>query len=103
MKRIFIVMVAIIFATTFNISAEQQTAPVTTTFTANITCQNCVNRITKALSQERGVRDLRINLATRTVAVTYRPDRITKGQVSKKISDLGFNVEEKTVDENKAR
>src|SRR5690554_886463 len=73
----------------------------TTHYSVSIDCQNCVDKITKDLAFVRGVRDLEFNIEEKTVAVTYRYDRVDKGTLAQRMRDLGYEVEEIKKEEEK--
>jgi len=73
---------------------QAQKNSTTTNYSVSIDCQNCVDKITKDLAFVRGVRDLEFNIEEKTVAVTYRYDRVDKGTLAQRMRDLGYEVEE---------
>lgn len=46
-----------------------------TFFIENMDCENCIRKIEKNIAFEKGVTDLKCDLSTRTVKVTYRTDK----------------------------
>src|SRR5690554_7577797 len=67
---------------------QAQKNSTTTHYSVSIDCQNCVDKITKDLAFVRGVRDLEFNIEEKTVAVTYRYDRVDKGTLDRKSTRL---------------
>lgn len=57
-----------------------------------MTCAACSNRIEKALFRLPGVVEARVNLATETATITYRPGEVEPEALVYKIKDLGFDV-----------
>lgn len=57
-------------------------------------CQSCVNKITKNIPFEKGVKDLNVDLEGQTVTVKYRDDKTTKENLVKAFEKLDFKVEE---------
>lgn len=64
-------------------------------FTVNMDCNSCVEKITKQLTFEKGVKDLYVNLENQIVAVKYRPDKTSKDLLKKAIEKLEYVVKEK--------
>jgi len=58
----------------------------------NMHCQNCANRITENLLNEKGIRRVNANAAEKTVIITYRPTEIDKEKIIALIKELGYTV-----------
>lgn len=56
----------------------------------DITCDHCVNAITECVSGVPGVDTVHVDLASKRVSVTGRPDRAA---VAAAIDDAGYTVE----------
>ncbi|TCO08738.1 heavy-metal-associated domain-containing protein [Natronoflexus pectinivorans] len=102
MIRKTLLLTGLAFMLAFTASAQRSNQE-STTFSVNIDCQNCVNRITNQLAFERGVRDLSFDLEAQTVEVTYRNNRTDKEKLAEKIRELGFEVKEKKEEGDKAK
>ena len=61
----------------------------------NVHCDNCVARIKKNISFEKGVKDLYISLEDNIVAVKYQTSRTDKKKIQDAIKKLGYEVSEK--------
>ena len=66
------------------------------TFIVNMHCQGCKDKIEKFIPLEKGVRDIKVDLAKKEVTVFYKPTKTTKEKLIKAIEDLGYNCKEKT-------
>ncbi len=80
MKRILLFMLCAMF--TFSLASAQETKnkskKETTKFLIeNMHCDNCIKKIEKNIAFEKGVTDLKCDLNTHTVEVTYRSDKTT--------------------------
>jgi len=64
----------------------------TVKFTTSITCENCVNTIMGSLPKEKGVKDVKTDLATKIVTVTYQKDKNTTEQIKRNIEKLGYTA-----------
>lgn len=76
------------------IEAQEKNKIETCTFSVSIDCQGCIDTITKDLAFVKGVRDLQFSLEEKTVAVTYRNDKVSKETLAERIKKLGYKVEE---------
>lgn len=94
MKLIALIIVFLGFSVISSHAQNNDRKPVTTVYSVNIDCQNCVDKITKELAFTRGVRDLQFSIENQTVAVIYRPDRLSKDVIEKKLKDLGYEASE---------
>jgi copper chaperone CopZ len=64
----------------------------TVKFTASITCENCVNTIMSSLPKEKGVKDVKTDLETKTVTVIFQKDKNSGEQIKRSIEKLGFTA-----------
>lgn len=64
----------------------------------NIRCQSCVNLIEKTLKNLSGIEDVKINLATEEIFLTYDEEKINLEDIKKKIESLGYGIEESSSD-----
>ena len=99
MRKLLTMMICA-FCSISLVSAQQtksKNEKVTTKFLIeNMDCENCVKKIEKTLSFEKGVTDLKCDLKTKTVAVTYRTDRTSDEKLMtalKKIEKPGKVIE----------
>ena len=78
MKKILVIMCCMIFAvsTTFAQEKQKKDKKQTTKFLVeSMHCDNCVKSIEKNISFEKGVTDMKCNLETKTIEVTYNTDK----------------------------
>jgi Cu2+-exporting ATPase len=77
MKRILVIMMCAMFI--ISIASAQETKKkqkeTVTFFIENMECENCIKKIEKNIAFEKGVTDLKCDLPSRTVEVTYRTDK----------------------------
>jgi len=81
MKRILTVMICAMI--TLSMASAQETTKKTNVvktkfLVESMECENCVKSIEKNIAFEKGVTDLKCDLKTHTVEVTYRSDRTTE-------------------------
>jgi len=60
---------------------------------SNMTCNNCVAHVQKAVENVDGVEDVIIDLKTKKVDVQYT-DAVSLAQISSAISKAGYEVDE---------
>ena len=59
-----------------------------------MTCDHCVQTITKAVGDVPGVQSVEVDLESKEVAVAIEDDRVNRKAVSAKIVEVGFEVVE---------
>ena len=97
MKRIVLFMIFVIFSFSAVFAQnDQQETKKTVTFAVNIDCDNCVMKVEKNIAFERGVTDLKCELPTKTVQVTYRTDRTSEEQLVAAFKKIGYVAVVKT-------
>jgi len=57
-------------------------------------CEDCKDRIEKSLAFEKGVKDVKINLETAVVSVTFIPEKTNPEALRKAISLAGYDADE---------
>lgn len=63
-------------------------------FSVGLHCQDCVNKIKKNISFEKGVKDLNVSLKDKTVTITFDNSKTNKETLKKAIEKLGYEVRE---------
>ncbi|MEG1615451.1 MAG: heavy metal-associated domain-containing protein [Bacteroidales bacterium] len=78
-KNLFSILSAIVLSLLFMVPAnatektkKQKKGETTTVFKMEMDCQGCVNTVEKNIPWEKGVTDLKCDIKTQTVAVTYK-------------------------------
>lgn len=64
----------------------------TVKFSASITCDKCVNTIMNGLPKEKGVKDVKTDLESKTITVTYLKDKNSTELIKRSIEKLGFTA-----------
>ncbi len=94
MKKILFLLLGILLLSgisALSVSAKARTE--TVTYSVNMHCQNCVNKLSDNLSFLKGVKDLRISLKDKTVTIKYDPSRIDEEELVRQIGRLGYTAE----------
>ena len=101
-KLISLISIALLMVTAISAQTEKKektTKPANATeivvCSVNVHCDNCVARIKKNISFEKGVKDLYISLEDNIVAVKYQTSRTDKKKIQDAIKKLGYEVSEK--------
>ena len=63
------------------------------TFVVEFDCENCAKKIRENVSFEKGVKDLKVTLDTRTVALKYDAVKTNEANLKASIEKLGYAVE----------
>ena len=96
MKRILTVMICAIFTLSLVSAQDMQKkdAKVTTKFlVTNMDCENCVKKVEKQIAFERGVTDLKCDLKTKSIEVTYRTDRTSDEKLIAALKKIDMQAE----------
>jgi len=96
MKRVLLILICVIYAFSAAFAQEdRRNTRETVTFVVNMECENCVTKIEKNIAFERGVTDLKCELPSKTVQVTYRTDRTTQENLVAAFKKIGYTAEPK--------
>ena len=86
-----IAMILAAFLSAASVSPKSEIRPVT--FVTDIHCVKCVRKINDNLSFEKGVKDLKVDLDTKTVTFKYDPAKTTPERLAAAINKLGYKAE----------
>jgi len=64
----------------------------TVVFKAELHCKSCKAKIEKNLPFEKGVKDLKVDMKTKTIKIVYRADKTTEAKLIKAIEKCGVKV-----------
>lgn len=70
---------------------EKKTAEVT--FNVNMHCESCQAKIERIIPFEKGVKDLKVDLAHKTVKVIYDPRKTNEEKLKKAFENLDYTCE----------
>ena len=71
MKRYLAISIALFGLIAFSTPAFATADKQVVTFSVDLHCQGCIDKIYKTIAYEKGVKDLKCDLDTKTVVVTY--------------------------------
>ncbi len=69
-----------------------ETRKTTTVRTPDITCGGCASSIKNALGKMEGVRQIEVDINTKTVSIEHDA-QVSRQQIVEKLDDIGFPVE----------
>ncbi len=67
-------------------------------FKTSAQCDECKERIEKALSFEKGIKKAEVNLQNFAVTVTYNPEKTTPQKIKEAISKSGYDADDVKAD-----
>ena len=98
MKRSIIIIIAALMAIPAVSMADNKPAKKTkgeikeVTFVVEFDCENCAKKIRENVSFEKGVKDLKVTLADKTVALKYDAAKTSEAALKASIEELGYPV-----------
>jgi copper chaperone CopZ len=95
MKFKFILLALFLFSAIIGYGQNAETKEKrqdTVAFIVGMHCQACKERIEKAISMERGVKDLEVNLEKKEVKVIFNPKKTDPQKIEEAIKELGYTV-----------
>jgi len=99
MKRILTLLLALLTLTVFTAGAQNEKKKTNTTaevtFVTTIECKNCVKKVEANLPFEDGIKDMKIDLPSRTVWIKYDTRKTNVEKLAKAIEQLGYKAIEK--------
>ena len=108
MKNLKIVLLVVgMFFVTNIVNAQEKTKKKNETvkFWVSMTCENCKAKVEKNIAFEKGVKDMVVDLKTKTVTIDYKAKKTNPEKLEKAIKDLGYKteriIEEKKVADKK--
>lgn len=98
MKTLQKFFITILFAAVPFLLSAQEKAKTTETvkYKTSIECNNCVNKVMTNLPQEKGIKDVKCDLTTKEVTVTYLKDKNNPAEIKKAIEKLGYTAKQVT-------
>lgn len=63
------------------------------TFVVDFDCENCAKKIRENVSFEKGVKDLKVTLEDKTVALKYDAAKTSENTLKEAIEELGYPVQ----------
>lgn len=67
----------------------------TVVFVTNMHCQKCVNKVNDNIAFEKGVKDMKVELKTKTITIKYDASKTSVEKLAAAINKLGYTAEVK--------
>lgn len=99
MKKLLILFVMAATIGLASQAAGQKPQTKTVCFKSSMDCQNCQNKLTEYLKFEKGVTDLKVDLASNTVKLVYKEGKNSDETLAKAIEKKGYKAEKISVEE----
>ena len=105
MKKIILMCLVALFSV--GIANAQETKKknnkktVTVEFVTDIDCAGCAKKVNNTIPYEKGVKDVQVDVATKTVTVTYDPAKTDNEKLVKAFSKIKIKAEAKVDEEKK--
>jgi len=90
-KKLFFAMLLAAFPVLLSAQDKVKTTE-TVKFKTSIECNNCVNKVMTNLPQEKGIKDVKCDLNTKEVTVTYQKDKNNPDEIKKSLEKLGYTA-----------
>lgn len=92
-KKLFALVIILIIPAVLA-AQDKASATETVKFRTSIDCDNCVNTIMSKLPHEKGIKDVKCDLETKEVAVTYQKNKNNPAEIRKAIEKLGYTAKQ---------
>ena len=95
MKKILLVCLVALFSVAVADAQQPQKGKkqtVTTTFVTDIDCEGCAKKVTNTIPYEKGVKDVQVDVPSKTVTVTYDPAKTNEEALVKAFSKIKINA-----------
>ena len=93
--RLVLIMVVVLSAA-MSVNAQKKNEK-TVIFNANLHCESCKAKVEKNIPYEKGVKDLKVDMKTQTITVTFREDKNTIEKLNIEVKGIeGNNTSAKT-------
>ena len=95
-KIIMICLMAVIgFGVSNAMAQKKQVELKTTVFQTDVDCENCAKKVDNSIPYQKGVKEVKVDLPTRTVTVTYDATKTSNESLIKAFKKIKINAEVK--------
>lgn len=94
MKNIIIASLLTILMAVTGVNAENKKVNhnKTVTFDVSMTCENCVRTIEKNIAFEKGMKDMKVDLPSKRVTLTFDTRKTDEEKIIKSFEKLGYEA-----------
>jgi copper chaperone CopZ len=86
-------LIVFFMAGLLNVNAGAAAKSETLKMKVEMSCASCQAKIEKGLNKTKGVDKVVVDLASKTVTITYNPDKTNKDKLVKAVEDIGYRTE----------
>ena len=104
MKKIILMCLVALFSVGIANAQEPKKGDkkrVTVEFVTDIDCAGCAKKVTNTIPNEKGVKDVQVDVPTKTVTVTYDPAKTNNEKLVKAFAKIKIKAEAKVAEEQK--
>lgn len=80
-------------------SQEKEKKTKTIEIKSTVVCGMCEERIIKDMAFEKGVKDVKVDLETKIITITYKTEKTDEKTLKKAITKIGYDADEMPADE----
>ena len=89
MKKIITLLVALVTIAGIAVAAPKAEKKIATVvFTTDLDCHHCAQKVLNTIPYEKGVKDVKVDVATKTVTVTYDSSKTNNDTLVKAFSKI---------------
>ncbi|MCD8268736.1 MAG: heavy-metal-associated domain-containing protein [Parabacteroides sp.] len=93
MKQLVVALLCAVFTLSTAYAQDAKKKKDTVTFyVEGMECANCQKKVEKNIAFEKGVTDLKCDLTTRTMEVTYKNDKTSKTKLASAFKKIGMEA-----------
>ena len=96
-KRIILLLTLALMVISVNAFAQMKAKKADfeeVTFVTSISCKNCAKKCNATLPYEKGIKDCKVDVDTKTIYFKFDPRKTSKDKLEKAIERLGYTAEE---------
>ena len=93
LKNGFLVVLMMTVMASFAQKQEKKSDVKTVTYSCNMHCHSCQEKIEHNIAFEKGVKAITADVENKTVTVTYKTKKNSEEGIKKALIDLGYKVE----------
>ena len=91
--KLVLLLVGVLMMTAGLNAQEKKKKNETVKYWVSMSCENCKAKVEKNIAYEKGVKDMVVDLDTKTVTVKYLTKKTNPEKIEKALKELGFKTE----------
>ena len=98
--KVVLLIVGVFFITNVvNAQDKKQKKNETVKYWVSMDCAGCKAKVEKNIAYEKGIKDLVVDLETKTVTINYKTKKTDPQKIEKALQELGFKTEKLAIEE----